>query len=66
MPIFSIIVPVYKVEKYISKCIESILGQTFSDFEILCVDDCGGDNSIHIIEEYAKKDDRHRGEVKKQ
>ena len=60
MAIFSIIVPVYKAENYIRQCIESILQQTFTDFEVLCVDDCGGDNSIHIVEEYAKNDDRIR------
>ena len=58
MPRFSVIVPVYKVEKYIKLCIESILNQSFKDFEVLVVDDCGGDNSIPIVEEYAKKDDR--------
>ena len=58
MATFSIIVPVYKAENYIRQCIESILLQTFTDFEVLCVDDCGGDNSIHIVEEYAKNDDR--------
>ena len=58
MTTFSIIVPVYKAEKYIKECINSILNQTFDDFEILCVDDCGEDNSIKIIEEYAKTDSR--------
>lgn len=58
MPKFSIIVPIYKVEKYVSQCIESILNQTFKDFEILCVDDCGNDNSIKIVEKYAEKDSR--------
>ena len=58
MTTFSIIVPVYKAEKYIKECINSILNQTFNDFEILCVDDCGEDNSIKIIEEYAKTDSR--------
>ncbi|MBR6126617.1 glycosyltransferase family 2 protein [bacterium] len=54
----SIIVPVYNVEKYIAQCIESILNQIFKDFEVLCIDDCGTDNSVKIIEEYAKKDRR--------
>lgn len=58
MTTFSIIIPIYKVEKYVSQCIESVLNQTFSDFEVLCVDDCGEDNSIKIVEEYAKKDSR--------
>ena len=58
MPVFSVIVPVYRVEKFVAQCIESVLNQTFKDFELLVVDDCGGDNSIHIVEEYAQKDDR--------
>ena len=58
MPKFSVIVPVYKVEKYIAECIESVLNQTYADFELLAVDDCGGDNSIKIVEEYAKTDKR--------
>ena len=58
MPVFSIICPVYNVEKYIRSCVESIVNQTFSDFEVVFIDDCGSDNSIKIIEEYAKKDSR--------
>lgn len=58
MPKFSVIVPVYRVEKYIRQCIESIVNQTFTDFEAIFVDDCGGDNSINIVEEYAKNDNR--------
>ena len=54
----SIIVPIYKVEKYIQQCIESILGQTFSNFEVLCVDDCGNDESINILKKYAEIDKR--------
>lgn len=48
-PFFSIIVPVYNVEKYIIKCIESILSQNFTNFEILIIDDETQDNSINII-----------------
>ena len=58
MPKFSIIVPVYNVEKYITECIESILKQTYKDFELICVDDCSCDNSIKIVENFAKKDAR--------
>ena len=54
----SIIVPVYNTEKYLSKCLDSILEQTLSDFEIICVDDCSTDNSIKILEEYQNKDSR--------
>ena len=56
--LFSIIVPVYNVEKYINECIESILSQTFSDFEVILVDDGSTDNSGLICDEYAEKDNR--------
>ncbi len=55
---FSVIVPVYKVEKYLSGCIESVLNQTFSDFELILVDDGSPDTCPQICEEYAKKDNR--------
>lgn len=54
----SIVVPVYQVENYIRKCIESIQAQTFSDFELILVDDGSKDSSGRICDEYAKKDDR--------
>jgi len=54
----SIIIPVYNAQKYIRKCIESILNQTFRDFEIICVDDKSKDNSVKILEEYKYKDNR--------
>ena len=54
----SIIVPVYKTEKYLDKCIESILNQTFKDFELILVDDGSPDNCGKICDEWAKKDDR--------
>ena len=57
-PTFSIIIPIYKVEKFIDKCIQSVINQTFQDFEAICVDDCGNDNSIKILEKYAQKDKR--------
>lgn len=52
MPKVSVIIPVYKAEKYISRCIESILNQTLNDIEIILIDDCGGDKSIDIIKSY--------------
>ena len=58
MPKVSVIVPVYNVEKYIGRCIESIQKQTLTDWELILVDDCSPDNSIEIIQEYAKKDSR--------
>ena len=57
-PIISIIIPSYNEEKNISRCLDSILNQTFSDFEVLCVDDGSNDNTFDIIKEYSKKDNR--------
>lgn len=54
----SIVVAVYNVEKYLSECIESIINQTYSNLEIILVDDGSPDNSGNIAEEYAKKDKR--------
>lgn len=55
---FTIIIPVYKVEKYIEKCIESILQQNYMDFEIILVDDGSPDSSPQICDDYANKDKR--------
>ncbi len=60
MPIISIIVPVYNVEQYLPRCIESILAQTFTDFELLLIDDGSLDKCGKICDEYAKKDARIR------
>lgn len=57
---FSIIIPVYNVEKEIRKCLDSIKNQTYGDFEVLCVDDCGKDSSMDIVREYAQKDNRFK------
>ncbi|MGF0032199.1 glycosyltransferase family 2 protein [Bariatricus sp. SGI.154] len=54
----SIIVPVYKTEKYLEKCIESILSQTFTDFELILVDDGSPDRCGEICDKYAQKDKR--------
>ena len=51
----SVIVPVYNVEQYIKRCLKIILDQSWQDFEILCVDDCGQDQSISIIEQMQKE-----------
>ena len=58
MPLISIIVPVYKVEKYLEKCVKSILNQTFADFELILVDDGSPDQCGKMCDEYAKMDDR--------
>lgn len=54
----SVIVPVYKVEKYINKCVDSILQQTYKDFELILVDDGSPDRCPEICDNYAKKDKR--------
>jgi glycosyltransferase involved in cell wall biosynthesis len=54
----SVIVPVYKVEKYLSQCVESVLSQTFSDFEVILVDDGSPDRSGEICDAFASKDPR--------
>lgn len=54
----SVIIPVYNVEKYISRCIKSILSQTFNDFEIVVVNDASPDKSMQIVQEYAQNDAR--------
>ena len=60
MPEISIIVPVYKTEAYLPRCIDSILAQTFSVFELLLIDDGSPDNSGKICDEYAARDSRIR------
>ena len=56
----SVIVPVYNVEKYLSKCIDSILHQTYKDFELILIDDGSTDSSYQLCLEYAKNDARIR------
>lgn len=57
-PLLSIIVPVYNVEPYLQACLESILNQTFKDYELILVDDGSPDNCGSICDEYARKDNR--------
>lgn len=56
----SVIVPVYNVEKYLEKCLNSIINQTYKNLEIICIDDGSPDNSIKILEKYQLKDKRIR------
>ena len=51
---FSIVIPVYNTEKYLSRCLDSVIDQTFEDMEIIIVDDCSAGNCFEIIEEYQK------------
>lgn len=55
-PTFSIIIPTYNVERYIARCLESCIHQTFGDIEILVIDDCGNDKSIEIAKTHANRD----------
>ncbi|MGN0524121.1 MAG: glycosyltransferase family 2 protein [Eubacterium sp.] len=57
-PLISVIVPVYKVEKYLDRCIESIVNQTYDNLEIILVDDGSPDNCPEMCDEWAKRDDR--------
>ena len=56
--VVSIIIPVYNTEGYLRECLDSAVGQTLRDIEIICVDDGSSDNSLDILEEYQKKDPR--------
>ncbi len=58
MPKISVIVPVYNSEKYLKRCLDSIVSQTLTDIEIICVNDGSYDKSLDILNDYAKKDKR--------
>ena len=54
----SVIIPVYNVEDYLSRCLDSVIAQTFGDIEIICINDGSTDNSLNILEQYALLDSR--------
>ncbi len=58
MPAISVIIPVYNVEKYLRRCLDSVLGQTFTDWQAICVNDGSPDGSAAILSEYAARDSR--------
>ena len=57
-PAISVVLPTYNVENYIARALDSLIKQTYTEFEVIVVDDCGHDNSIKIAEDYALRDDR--------
>ena len=61
IPAVSIIIPMYNTEKYIGETLDSILAQTFQDFEVIVVDDCSTDNSVAIVESYLPKFNKRGG-----
>lgn len=65
---FSIIIPVYNVEKYLRQCLDSVFRQSFSDYEVICIEDCSTDSSLAILKDYAAEhqmqilvNDKNRG-----
>ena len=60
MPQVSIIVPIYNVEPYVGECLQSLINQTLSDIEIICVDDRGSDKSMSVVRKFAHSDRRIR------
>ncbi len=58
MPKVSVIIPVYNTEPYLRKCLDSVCGQTLTDIEIICINDCSPDDSLAILKEYAARDPR--------
>lgn len=57
-PLVSIIIPVYNTENYLKRCLDSLIYQTLENIEIICINDASKDNSLSILKEYAKKDNR--------
>ena len=55
IPAVSVIIPMFNAAKYVGQCLESLLAQTFQDFEVIIVDDCSTDDSVKVVESYAAK-----------
>lgn len=55
---FSIIIPMYNVEKFVARAIESCINQSYENIEIICVDDCGADKSVEVAKKFALQDKR--------
>ena len=60
MPLVSVIIPMYNSQRYIKSCVMSALNQTLKNIEVICVDDCSSDNTVSIVSEIAKEDNRVR------
>ena len=54
-PAISVIIPMYNTEKYVGDCLNSLLEQTFQNFEVIIVDDCSTDNSVAVVENYRER-----------
>lgn len=59
-PLVSVVIPVYKVERFLGRCLDSVLNQTLTDFEVICVNDGSPDKCGIILDEYARRDKRIR------
>ena len=57
-PLISVVIPIYNTEKYLEKCLDSIVNQTYKNLEIICINDGSTDSSPEIITKYANKDSR--------
>ena len=60
MPVVSVVIPVYKADKYLRRCLDSLIAQTFTDWQAICIDDGSPDRSPAILDEYAARDSRFK------
>jgi len=60
MSLISVVMPAYNVSKYIQAAIESVINQTYKEWELIIVDDCSSDNTVELVREYQKRDNRIR------